>query len=102
VVDELDEGMLNEIVLAAKTEKSDSLIIGEVWENASNKYAYGKLRKYFDGYELDSVNELSLKNAIIDFVRNGNAKHLSDVNFMILNDYPKHILNNLNEYFRNA
>ncbi|MEG2085681.1 MAG: alpha-amylase family glycosyl hydrolase [Clostridia bacterium] len=98
VVDEINDEMLNCIVNAAKTEKSDALIIGEVWEDASNKCAYGKHRSYFLGKQLDTVMNYLLKNAIIDFIRNGNAQHLSDVNFQIMNNYPKetiHLLMNI-------
>ena len=44
----------------------DAVIIGEVWEDASNKVAYGERRKYFYGEELDSVMNYPLRNAVID------------------------------------
>src|SRR5699024_7938739 len=45
----------------------DAVIIGEVWEDASNKIAYGERRQYFYGEELDSVMNYPLRNALIDF-----------------------------------
>ena len=55
VVDELPDFFVEKIRSSAKTINKDAVIIGEVWEDASNKIAYGKRRKYFQGKELDSV-----------------------------------------------
>ena len=41
------------IKAAVLEERPDGLLLGEVWEDASNKLAYGKLRKYLLGDELD-------------------------------------------------
>ncbi len=95
VVDELDDCMLDKIVKAAKTQNSQSAIIGEVWEDASDKIDYGKRRHYFDGTQLDSVMNYPLKDAIIDFVKNGNEQSLAKVVFTIVNNYPLHVRNNL-------
>lgn len=95
VVDELNKGMLERVVRAAKEEKEDSIIIGEVWEDASNKYAYGKLREYFQGKELDSVMNYPLRKAIITFIREGDASRLHKVNFDLQNNYPQHVVNAL-------
>ncbi|MDD4291949.1 MAG: glycoside hydrolase family 13 protein [Clostridia bacterium] len=92
VVDELCDGMLNRLVEAAKAEKTDCLIIGEVWEDASNKISYGQRREYFLGEQLDSVMNYPLKNAIIEFVRTGNVQKLSNVNFYLQDNYPKHVV----------
>ncbi|MBE7025890.1 MAG: hypothetical protein E7408_07555, partial [Ruminococcaceae bacterium] len=46
VADELPDGFLDGLREAVKTEKSDAVIIGEVWEDASNKISYGKRRRY--------------------------------------------------------
>ncbi len=95
VVDEIDDCMLNKIVAAAKKEKSDAVIIGEVWEDASNKVDYGVRRHYLDGSQLDSVMNYPLMNGIISFVRDGNEQVLSSVVFDTLNNYPRYIRNNL-------
>ena len=55
VADELSEKLLDGIKAAAEKEKPGSIIIGEVWEDASNKISYGKRRHYFSHCELDSV-----------------------------------------------
>ena len=95
VVDEIDDVMLDKIVAAAKRQNPQAAIIGEVWEDASNKVDYGKRRHYLDGSQLDSVMNYPLKNGIIDFVRDGNAESLYKVVFDLLNNYPLHVRNNL-------
>ena len=55
VADELPDSFIQKLNAAARREKSDALIIGEVWEDASNKIAYSERRRYFQGGELDSA-----------------------------------------------
>lgn len=95
VVDELSQSFVEEIREAAKSENEQSLIIGEVWEDASNKIAYDKRRHYFRGYELDSVMNYPLRDAIIDFVNNGNADKLYKTSTLIYENYPKHVSDSL-------
>ena len=95
VVDEIADCMLDKIVAAAKKEKPDAVIIGEVWEDASNKTDYGVRRHYLDGSQLDSVMNYPLMEGIIHFVRDGNEKALSHVVFDIINNYPLFVRNNL-------
>ncbi|MCM1290065.1 MAG: glycoside hydrolase family 13 protein [Corallococcus sp.] len=95
VVDEIADSMLDKIVSSAKSAKPDCAVIGEVWEDASNKTDYGVRRHYLDGSQLDSVMNYPLMNGIIDFVRDGNEASLSYVVFDILNNYPLHVRNNL-------
>lgn len=68
VADELTDEFLDELRIAVKTTNPQAVIIGEVWEDASNKISYGKRRKYFQGKQLDSVMNYPLKEAIIGYV----------------------------------
>ena len=68
VADELPDDFIRGIKAAALAEKPDSLLIGEVWEDATNKHAYGRLRKYFQGDELDGTMNYPLRHAILDFL----------------------------------
>lgn len=65
VVDELPGFFVKELRHEAKSEKKDAVIIGEVWEDASNKSSYGERREYFLGNELDSVMNYPLRNALV-------------------------------------
>ena len=67
VADELPDSFVKLLRKAVKEENPDNVIIGEVWEDASNKVAYDTLREYLLGDELDSVMNYPLKNAMIDF-----------------------------------
>lgn len=95
VVDELPAEFVRKIRSAVKGVSNDAIVIGEVWEDASNKISYGKRREYFQGYELDSVMNYPLKNAIINFARTGNAKALVGVIKAQIDHYPKNVLTSL-------
>ncbi|MBE5754374.1 MAG: glycoside hydrolase family 13 protein [Clostridiales bacterium] len=95
VVDELPSSFVRNIRSAVKRNNKDAVLIGEVWEDASNKIAYGVRREYFLGKELDSVMNYPLKNAIINFVRNGDAKVLSFTVKEQIDHYPESVLNSL-------
>ncbi|MBQ6582482.1 MAG: hypothetical protein IJH77_01505, partial [Mogibacterium sp.] len=88
VVDEFPCSFLEELVRAAKTEKPDALIIGEVWEDASNKIAYDERKNYFEGDKLDTVMDYPVKNALIDYVRYGSALSRAVQVERILEHYP--------------
>ncbi|MCC8169147.1 MAG: glycoside hydrolase family 13 protein [Oscillospiraceae bacterium] len=68
VVDELPGAFVKELRKNAKEAKQDAVIIGEVWEDASNKTAYGERCEYFLGKELDSVMNYPMRTALIDAV----------------------------------
>ncbi|MBO5786257.1 MAG: glycoside hydrolase family 13 protein [Clostridia bacterium] len=92
VADELESGFLDRIALAIKQIKPDALIIGEVWEDASNKVAYNERKRYFRGKQLDSVTNYPIRNAIIDFFKYGNAEFLCDTVNTLCRNYPPHKL----------
>lgn len=89
VVDELPDDFVKLLRCEAKKEKSDAVIIGEVWEDASNKVAYGELREYLGGFELDSAMNYPLRNAIIDFAKcNINAVEFNMRVMSLKENYP--------------
>ena len=90
VVDELPADFLTDFVSAAKAERSDALIVGEVWEDASNKSAYDERKNYFRGDRLDSAMNYPLKDVIIRFVRRGDAQGLRLAFERQWENYPHH------------
>ena len=68
VADELPDEFIEDIKTAALAERDDALVLGEVWEDASNKIAYGKLRRYLLGSELDSAMNYPFRTAVLDFL----------------------------------
>ncbi len=89
VADELPDFFLRMIRESVKSENAEAVIIGEVWEDASNKIAYDERRQYLQGFELDSVMNYPLKDAVLDFVRTGNTSMLRETIAMLLDNYPK-------------
>jgi glycosidase len=92
VVDELPDSFLDPLCRSIKKKNSDALIIGEVWEDASNKIAYDNRRRYFLGGQLDSVMNYPLKDAIIDYVKNGNSADIALTVERQCQNYPKQVL----------
>lgn len=68
VVDEIPDSLVREIRTAVKTEKPDALLLGEVWEDASDKVSYGELRDYFGGQELDATMHYPFRTIALDFL----------------------------------
>ena len=92
VADELPDEFLDEFRKAVKEEKADGLVLGEVWEDASNKSSYGKLRRYLLGKQLDSVMNYPFAGAVIDFIRGANAELFASRVMSIVENYPKEVL----------
>ncbi len=67
VADELPMRFLRDLRATARAQKDDAALLGEVWEDASHKVAYGEMRCYCLGDTLDSVMNYPLREAAIDF-----------------------------------
>ena len=96
VADELPDEFISELRRRLKELKPDALLIGEVWEDASNKISYGKRRRYFTGGELDSVMNYPFRNAIIDYVcgRDGGFGFRGRI-MDLAENYPPEVLHTL-------
>lgn len=95
VADELSDEFLDELRESAKRADPEAVIIGEVWENAADKVAYGRRRRYFRGRQLDSVMNYPLKNAIVAFCTYGDAEFLYDTLTEIYASYPRQVSDKL-------
>lgn len=95
VVDEIHHELLTKICESIYSVKKDAIIIGEVWEDASTKIAYGNRRGYFLGEELNSVMNYPLKDSILDYVFNHNSDSFYYVYQMIEDNYPEYVKHNL-------
>ncbi|WP_242850176.1 glycoside hydrolase family 13 protein [Clostridium polynesiense] len=69
VADELPDEFIKAFKEKMKSLKEDSILIGEVWEDASKKVAYDVRRRYFFGEELDSVTNYPFKDSILGFLK---------------------------------
>ncbi len=68
VIDELPAEFSRTFFAELKKINPDAVLIGEVWEDASNKIAYGVQRQYLCGYEMDSAMNYPLRAHIFDFI----------------------------------
>lgn len=91
VADELSDVFLDELKAAAREENPESIVFGEVWEDASNKIAYDKRRRYFRGKQLDSVMNYPLKEAVIDFILGGDSTRLKETAAELWVHYPESV-----------
>ena len=89
VADELPDFFLQSLRKSVKESNPNAIIIGEVWEDASNKIAYAKRREYLQGYELDSVMNYPLKDAIICYIQTEDVWDLLNTVRSLINHYPK-------------
>lgn len=88
VADELPDVILDRLREAVKAENVDGILIGEVWEDASNKVAYSQRRRYLLGAQLDSVMNYPYMNAVLRFMRYGDSNALYHGILTVLENYP--------------
>lgn len=94
VVDELPDDFVRKLRQAVKETDPQAVLIGEVWEDASHKVSYGKLREYFWGDELDSVMNYPLRSILLDFMLGKNPAGLTAHKILcLLENYPKENFN---------
>ncbi|MBR5560484.1 MAG: glycoside hydrolase family 13 protein [Clostridia bacterium] len=68
VADELPMEFLRELRKEVKSVDEEAAVLGEVWEDASHKVSYGKMRSYVLGDTLDSVMNYPLREALVAFL----------------------------------
>ncbi|MGN0634974.1 MAG: glycoside hydrolase family 13 protein [Acutalibacteraceae bacterium] len=88
VADELPDAFLDAFYEAVKAEKPQAYILGEVWEDASNKISYGHRRRYLLGKQMDSVMNYPFADAILRFLQTGSAERFMDTVLTVLENYP--------------
>lgn len=93
VVDELPDEFVLRFRRRLRELKPDALLLGEVWEDASNKRAYGVSRRYFTDGELDSVMNYPWRNAILRYVKGeDDGTALGQTLETLAENYPPQVL----------
>lgn len=97
VADELPDEFIRELRAAADeaaAERGDeAVILGEVWEDASNKVSYGQLRHYFTDKELHTVTNYPFRENLIAFLSGEASGDFTRERFLSLwENYPVHNL----------
>ena len=95
VADELPDVFLDAFYNAVKTENRDAFILGEVWEDASNKISYGHRRRYLLGGQMDSVMNYPFADAVVRFLRTGSAERFMDTVLTVMENYPPYAVHTL-------
>ena len=93
VVDELPDAFVKLLKQRIRQIKPDALLIGEVWEDASNKIAYGVRRRYFVDGILDSAMNYPWRQALLNYLRyQDDGRGLRNAVMTIAENYPPQVL----------
>lgn len=93
VADELPDEFIAMLHKRLRELKPDALLMGEVWEDASNKISHGRRRTYFTAGELDSVMNYPFRTAILDFMRGRDSgRAFRDTVMAISENYPPQVM----------
>ena len=88
VADELPDDFVHGIHAAARETKPDAVIIGEVWEDGSNKIAYGVRRRHILGGHCDGLMNYPFRNALLAFLLGDDADHFRQAMETLRENYP--------------
>ncbi len=96
VADELPDEFIKILRRELKQVNPDGVIIGEVWEDASNKTAYSQQREYLLGDELDSVMNYPFRDGVLGFLTGQlDAEDLNRKVLSQMENYPPETLHSL-------
>ena len=88
VADELPDDFVHGIHQAARAEKSDAVVIGEVWEDGSSKIAYDVRRRHLLGDHCDGLMNYPFRTALLDWLQGGNAANFMETMETLRENYP--------------
>ncbi|MBD9198865.1 MAG: glycoside hydrolase family 13 protein [Clostridiales bacterium] len=95
VADELPDDFIADIRTAMDETAPGSLLLGEVWEDATTKVAYSQRRRYLLGQELHGVMNYPFRNALIAYLLGGNADEFRETLEAIRENYPPNAFSSL-------
>lgn len=95
VADELPDSFLDKVRAAVKRNGEDKYLLGEVWEDATNKISHGGRRRFLLGNQLDSTMNYPFRDAIISFLLTSNAEKFMYSVFSVTQHYPPEALHSL-------
>jgi glycosidase len=92
VADELPDGFLDALRARVKATDPEAIVLGEVWEDASNKESYGHRRRYLLGQQLDSVMNYPFRDAVLGYLLDGNGAAFINKVWNVVENYPPQTL----------
>ena len=88
VADELPDDFIAGIRRAMEDEKPDAYLLGEVWEDGSNKIAYSQRRRYLLGRETHGLMNYPFRTALLRWLGGGDAADFRDSMETLRAHYP--------------
>ena len=88
VADELPGDFIAGIRRAIEDEKPDGYLLGEVWEDGSNKIAYSQRRRYLLGRETHGLMNYPLRTALLRWLGGGDAAEFRESMETLRANYP--------------
>ena len=88
VADELPGDFIAGIRRAIEDEKPDGYLLGEVWEDGSNKIAYSQRRRYLLGRETHGLMNYPLRTALLRWLGGGDAAEFRESMETLQANYP--------------
>ena len=88
VADELPDWFLVKIRAAMEETAPDSVLIGEVWEDGSNKISYSQRRRYLLGSETHGLMNYPFRTALLAYLRGGDADDFREAMETLRENYP--------------
>ena len=88
VADELPDDFIAQLRCAMEEEKFDALLIGEVWEDGSNKIAYDRRRRYLLGSETHGLMNYPFRTAALQWLCGGDASDFRESMETLRENYP--------------
>ncbi len=88
VADELPDDFIVDIRRVMEAEKPDAFLLGEVWEDGSNKIAYSRRRQYLLGHETHGLMNYPFRTATLNYLTGGDAEKFVDAMETIRENYP--------------
>lgn len=90
VADELPDEFIKEIKVAMNEIDKDGVLLGEVWEDASNKVSYSVQRQYLLGEEFDSIMNYPFREIFVGYMLGNISAEVVKAKIMSLyENYPK-------------
>ena len=69
VIDELPDEFIEAIRTRIQEIDGNTVLLGDTWDDASNKVSYSKRRKYLQGKEVHAVTNYPLRECLINFTK---------------------------------
>ncbi|WP_160693296.1 glycoside hydrolase family 13 protein [Clostridium sp. C2-6-12] len=90
VIDELPDEFIELIRSRIQEIDKEVVLLGDIWDDASNKVSYSKRRRYLQGNEVQAVTNYPLRESLINFIKGYITSHRLKQKIMSLyENYPR-------------